>query len=116
MSLKRDATLADPQRVIADLRHRLADAEQRAAERTAERDEAEAQKAAMAEVLGVINSSPGELAPVFEAMLEKALRLAKRPSAPSPFDGIGFRAAARLGYDPGSDRSYRTIPAPGMGR
>ena len=63
-----DSTLADPQEINADLQRQLAECR-------AERDEALARETAMAEVLQVINSSPGDLSPVFDAMLEKAMRL-----------------------------------------
>jgi GAF domain-containing protein len=68
MSPTSDSTFAELQQTIDDLRRQLA-------ERTAECDEALARETAIAEVLQVINSSPGELVPVFDVMLETAARL-----------------------------------------
>src|SRR5215831_182341 len=96
MILDDRAPPAEPSQIIAELRR--------------ERDEALAREAAIAEVLQVINSSPGDLAPVFQTMLERSVRLCEATHGTlRTFDGEAFHLVASV------HREVLTLPDAGRG-
>src|SRR5438067_2554175 len=114
MSATPHSALPDAEQLIADLERQLAQCK-------AERDEAQQREAATAEVLGVINSSPGDLGPVFDAMLEKATDLCGADFGILWVrDGEEFRAAAARGvpeaYMEVARRPLRPLPGNPLGR
>jgi GAF domain-containing protein len=111
-------TFAD-QAVIAMENVRLFEAEQ---QRTRELSESLEQQTATSEVLSVISSSPGELEPVFQAMLANATRICEAKFGTMYFrEGDGFRAVAMHGAPPAyvESRLHKLLhpgPATGIGR
>ncbi len=79
--------------------------------RTLELSEALEQQTATSEVLSVISSSAGDLAPVFDAMLAKAMQLCSANfGVLNTYDGKLFHSAATYGLPPAYDEYRRKQP------
>src|SRR4051794_31980083 len=94
MAATLDYGIADLRRANTELQHRLDEV-------IAERDEALRQQAATTEILQIISSSPGNLEPVFDAMLEKSMHLCETDFGILFIgDGETFRGAATRNLPP----------------
>src|ERR1035437_4376935 len=79
-------------------------------QRTDDLSESLEQQTATSEVLKVISSSPGELEPVFQSMLENATRICEAKFGTLfRFDGKVFHRAAGLGVPPALDEFQKQL-------
>src|SRR6516165_2669039 len=116
MTAPLDDEVVDLRRATAELQRRLDEALAELQIRTAERDEFSQREIATTEVLQVINSSPGDLTPVFEAILEKALRVCEAAFGfIATYDGEHFHTMAGRGLPPALADILRTPYRPPQG-
>jgi signal transduction histidine kinase len=88
-------SLSELKRQLEACTRELAEAQRQVDEARRQATEALEQQAATSEVLGVISSSPGELQPVFEALLANATRLCEAKfGGLYTYNGTDFRAEA----------------------
>ena len=81
-------------------------------QRTTDLSEALEQQIATSEVLRTISSSPGDLEPVFNAMLDKAVRICNAEfGVMNLYDESGFHPTARLGVPPALAEFHRQNPS-----
>src|ERR1700682_194704 len=107
MTTTPDNAAADRRQIVAELKCNLD-------ERTAERNESIAQQAATAEILKVIASSPSDVQPVFDVIVERAVRLCgARMGRVYRYDGNLVQMVAGYGLSvPGRDKVQQVFPRP----
>ena len=102
---------------VTGLRTTIAELRQQLVECRAELNEAVKQQSATADVLQVINQSRGDLVPVFEAVLDKALGLCGAAfGILRTYDGARLHVAAFRGAPPAyAEHLRRAPPSVGLG-
>jgi hypothetical protein len=113
MSAMPERTLADTERLIADLQHQLDECRAELAARNSEYGERIAHQSATVDVLKVMSASPGDPQPVFDLIVERARDLCDGYGVTVyEFDGtlIHWRAATGVSDGRMSARSQRCVP------